>query len=216
MYLILANGLEMECDAEDWIRFQTEFEDIRLYDNGCGYAYFIWGGKHIYFHRWVMNLNDPSLEIDHIDGNPYNNKKEIYFEIWDFTEVYISNEMDADINTLIKEPIKRKREKIKIQDGIRFLDNIKTLIDKNIDNIWYISWKLNKKENCLDFFIKIKGEYLLKYNHKKYVKINWKNISEKNVLNKLEESMEEILENIQTLDGIHSNKRHMLVEREVL
>lgn len=158
-----------------------------------------------------------------------------------FTDVYIyKNKTLVDIislhknstNRLIRDgfeslinPIREKESKIKTQrekmridnirynDSICFLKLIENKIDRDSNSIWEFRFRECKKD--IEFYIMIKQEYNIK-SSRDFHTISKSIVSKDFIELKLYESMKYILEDIENYDGINSNKRYMLVEREVL
>lgn len=61
----------MLCDSEDWKRLkECYWREVR------GYAVAIKDYQQISSHRIILNLTDPKIQVDHINGNPSGNRKE--------------------------------------------------------------------------------------------------------------------------------------------
>lgn len=57
---------EFICDIEDWERYKNH----TWYANELNYAITRIDGKLVRFHRIIMDVTDPSIEVDHKDRNP--------------------------------------------------------------------------------------------------------------------------------------------------
>lgn len=72
VYVYIENNKEklMLCDIEDW-------EDLKncYWIEQYGYAVSTKDYECIRFHREVMNIDDPKIQVDHINGNRLDNRK---------------------------------------------------------------------------------------------------------------------------------------------
>lgn len=60
----------MLCDLSDWESLKDCY-----WQNDHGYAIAIKNYQQIRFHRVVLNVKDPKIQVDHINGNPLDNRK---------------------------------------------------------------------------------------------------------------------------------------------
>lgn len=72
VYVYIENNKEklMLCDIEDWENLKNCYW-IEQY----GYAVSTKDYRCIRFHREVMNIDDPKIQVDHINGNGLDNRK---------------------------------------------------------------------------------------------------------------------------------------------
>lgn len=71
--LLLSSGENVIVDYDD-------YERIKYYncftDKINGYAKILVNNRNTYLHRYLLNVTDPNIFVDHIDGNKLNNTKE--------------------------------------------------------------------------------------------------------------------------------------------
>lgn len=70
VYIGNSKDMTMLCDIEDWERLKECYWIEQL-----GYAVAIKDYEWLRFHRVVMKIDDPKIQVDHINGNKLDNRK---------------------------------------------------------------------------------------------------------------------------------------------
>lgn len=135
MIIKLKNNTEIKIDKEDFIKIK----DKNLLIKNNKYVYFNKNGVSIYLHRFLMRCRKNKV-IDHIDGNPLNNKK---------SNLRICNQGENMRNQ--KKTNKKKSSKFK---GVTYRKDRKA---------WISSIKLNYESIYLGYY-KTETEAALAYN----------------------------------------------------
>lgn len=66
---------EMLCDEEDWEKLKELYIRAEVINDNMIYGITIKNYKTYKIHRLIMNIYDPKIEIDHINGNGLDNRK---------------------------------------------------------------------------------------------------------------------------------------------
>lgn len=76
MSYIIVSGFKVLMDKEDIDRFSSNWFTIKHKGNSKGmYARTVIKGKSKYLHRMILNLTDPKIHVDHINGDTLDNRK---------------------------------------------------------------------------------------------------------------------------------------------
>lgn len=153
--IVLANKKIVFLDAEDY----ENLKNFKWSYHSQGYAFTrtsrkLGKRKHILMHRMIMNVNDSTQEVDHINGNRLDNRK---------VNLRIVTRSENGRNQL-----PQKRNKSSKYKGVSFYKPTKK---------WRASIKFNKKSYNLGYFVS-EIDAALEYNKKakelfgEYAKLN--------------------------------------------